>query len=218
MGMLTTLLSQLRCVGGGAWSHPPTKQQIQQVSDLAKQKADESLRARRVVQLNIPGLVTYYIAPSDLVSQLPNQWRGSTVMRTKSRRPKEDRLAEKVEYKTKAQLRSNTGILVVYDRFSSPDEMRGFFDHKDIELVIATFKNLAGVALVFPFTAIENAPPILERKERRVYIRHCLSGNEYESCVIWGNIMANHDLVIERFVESMRDYPGNLDRLFADRA
>src|SRR5438093_13577863 len=81
-------------------------------------------------------------------------------MRTHSPRPKKDRLAMKIEEKAKSQLaRSIPGILVVYDRFSSPDESQRVFDEKEIELVVGTFPNLAGVSLVFPFNAWDSPPP-----------------------------------------------------------
>jgi hypothetical protein len=170
-----------------------------------------------MVRLNIPGLLNCYIEPEDLPSEIPALWRGSFVMRSPSPRPKKDRLAMKIEEKAKSQLsRSKPSILVVYDRFSSPDEIERFFDEKEVELVVGTFHNLEGVILVCPFNAWDSPPSRRVNKNGRTYVEYSLPDNEVERYVIWGNPMISNRSVLEHIIDSLTDFPSNLARLLGD--
>ena len=204
-----------RCRAGGMWSRVPSPKEIAEVKEKAKQAVARANTERKMLQLNIPGLLNCYIEPEDLDSQIPVPWRGSFVMRTQSPRPKKDRLAMKIEEKAKSQLfRSKPSILVIYDRFSSPDETQRFFDEKEIELVVGTFSNLAGVILVFPFNAWDSPPPKRTNKNGRSYVEYSLPDREVERCVIWGNPMVNHGMVLEPIIVCLIDSPANLTKLF----
>ena len=137
-------------------------------------------------------------------------------MRTQSPRPKKDRLAKTIVEKAKAQLsRSKPSLLVIYDRFSNPDEPQGFLDEKDIEIVVGTFPKLAGVILVFPFNPLDSPPPKRVNKNGRSYVEYSLSDSEVERCVIWGNPMVNHRSVLEPIIKCLTDFPDNLNKMFA---
>ena len=205
-----------RCRSGGMWARVPARKELEEVREKATQAVTQANSERRMVELNIPGLLHCYIAPEDLASKIPAPWQGSFVMRTHSPRPKKDRLAMKIEEKAKSQLaRSKPGILVVYDRFSSPDESQRFFDEKEIELVVGTFPNLAGVILVFPFNAWDSPPPKRMNRNGRSYVEYSLPDREVERCVIWGNPMVNHRAVLEPIVNCLTGSPANLAKLFA---
>ena len=138
-------------------------------------------------------------------------------MRTKSPLPKKDRLARTIKAKAKGQLfGQKPSILVVYDRFSSPDETQRFFDEKEIELVVGTFSNLAGVILVFPFNAWDSPPTKRVNKNGRSYVEYSLPDREVERCVIWGNPMVNQRSILEPIIKSLTDFPDNLTKLFAE--
>ena len=218
LSSVTVIALQARCVSGGLWGRVPTRRELEEVTKTAQKKVAKAETEHKMVELNIPGLLTCYIAPQDLASEIPEMWRGSFVMRTKSQTPKKDRLARLITKKAKSQLSSRRpGILVVYDRFSSPDEMQGFSDEKEIELVVGTFRNLAGVILAYPFNALE--PPLSRRvdKERRTYLEYSLPDAEAETCVIWGNPMFNHRSVLEPIADCLTNFPLNLSRLFGIR-
>jgi len=126
-----------------------------------------------------------------------------------------DRLARKVEDKARHQLHGKHGLLVVYDRLSTPDQMKQWFDEREIELVIGTFKNLAGVILVFSSARIIEPPSDShETREGRVFIQHRLPDGAWEAAVAWGNIMANHKTILGAVIGSIMEFPVNLKRLF----
>lgn len=165
-----------KCVAGGMWGRIPSRKELQEIAKKAQDAVEEANASQRLVELNVLGLLTCYIAPNDKASEIPAMWRGSFVMRTRSALPKKDRLARTIEEKVKSQLSgSKPGILVIYDRLSSPDEVKQLFDEREIDLVVGTFPNLAGVILVYPFSA--HQPPLPERanEEGRVYLEYPLS-------------------------------------------
>jgi len=205
-----------RCRSGGMWARVPSPKELEEVREKASKAVTQANSERRMIELNIPSLLNCYIAPEDLASEIPVPWRGSFVMRTQSPRPKKDRLAKTIVEKAKAQLsRSKPSILVIYDRFSNPDEPQGFLDEKDIEIVVGTFPKLAGVILVFPFNAWDSPPPKRVNKNGRSYVEYSLSDSEVERCVIWGNPMVNHRSVLEPIINCLTDFPDNLNKMFA---
>jgi hypothetical protein len=207
------------CRAGGMWARVPAPKELEEVKGKASQAVAKANAERKMVELNIPGLLNCYIEPEDLDSQIPVPWRGSFVMRTQSPRPKKDRLAMKIGEKAKSQLSSSKpSVLVIYDRFSSPDESQRFFDEKEIELVVGTFGNLAGVILVFPFNAWDSPPTKRVNKNGRSYVEYSLPDREVESCVIWGNPMADHHSLLEPIIKCLTDFPDNLTKLFAAEA
>src|SRR5438093_12560603 len=152
---------QAGCVAGGLWSRVPRLKELDEVRKIALSRVSEAKIGHKMVELNVPGLLMCYIAPSDLSSEIPKMWLGSFVMRTKSQTPKTDRLAHTIEEKVKAQLSgSNPSVLVVYDRFSTPEGAQKMFNEKEIELVVGAFKNLACVVLVCPFNSWDSFHPM----------------------------------------------------------
>ncbi len=135
-------------------------------------------------------------------------------MREWGRPPKADKLARKLTKKTMRPLpEGSTGFLVIYDHSSWAEELRPLFDEQrpDIETVIATFPNLAGVAFVHPFTSHRLDLEESLKREDRVFIRHTLPGTEAEALVVWRNPIGENAafrLVLECFAE----FPSNLKR------
>ena len=215
LSSVTQITLQAKCTSGGVWGRIPRPGEMEEVKTKAQKAVEEANSDHKLVELNVPGLLSCYIAPNDIAAEIPAMWRGSFVMRTRSALPKRDRLARKIEEKAKSQLSSTKpGILAIYDRLSSPDEVKQLFDEKEIELMVGTFPNLAGALLVYPFSAHE--PPLPQRvdNERRVYLEYSLPDNEAERCVIWGNPLHDHRLVLEPVVKCLIEFPTRLSQLF----
>lgn len=207
---------QRGCRAGGLWSRPPRPEEFEMVKVKVNEAVTQAMAEHTLIRLNIPGLLTCYVAPEDLTSEIPQQWRGSFVMRTAAVKPKKDRIASKIQEKMKGQLSGVTpSVLVIYDRFSTPDEMLEFFNEKELELVVGGFENLAGVILVYPFSAWDPPPPRREDKDGRVFIEYSLMDGESERCVIWKNIILDHRSVVEPIIDCLLSSPANLTKLFA---
>ncbi len=89
------------------------------------------------------------------------------------------------------------------------------FNEKEIELVVGAFKNLACVVLVCPFNSWDSFPPKRADKNGRSLVEYSLPDGECERCVIWKNIMADHQAVTESITNCVIDSPRNLTKLFA---
>jgi len=207
---------QRGCRAGGLWSRPPRPDEFESVKAKANEAITEATAGHKLVRMNIPGLLMCYIAPEDLSSEIPQQWRGSFVMRTSTVKPKKDRIASKIQEKMTGQLSGpNPSVLFIYDRFSAPDETLQSFNEKELELVVGAFENLAGVVLVYQFSAWDHPSPRREDKDGRVFIEYSLPDGESERCVIWKNIMLDHRSVVEPIIDCLLSSPANLTKLFA---
>src|SRR5207245_8481839 len=89
---------------GGLWSRPPRPNEFETIKAKANEAVTQSTAGHKLVRLNITGLLMCYIAPEDLTSEIPQQWRGSFVMRTSTVKPKKDRIASKIQEKMTGQL------------------------------------------------------------------------------------------------------------------
>ncbi len=183
LSLVTMIAIQAGCVAGGLWSRVPRLKELDEVRTIALSRISEAKIGHKMVELNVPGLLMCYIAPSDLSSEIPKMWLGSFVMRTKSQTPKKDRLEQ-------------------------------MFNEKEIELVVGAFRNLAGVILVSPLNAWDRLPPKRADKNGRSFVEYSLPDGECERCVIWKNIMVDHQSVIEPIIDCLIDSPRNLSTLF----
>ncbi len=175
----------------------------------------QAKREDRKVTANIPGLFKCYFASMERATEIPKAWRGRIDMRIPSRPPKFDLIARKIEDKAGRQLPSSEiGILVIYDRISSSEEGRGHFGEAktNIENVIGTYPNLAGVILIHPFTSYppDSQEPLAEGD--RVYLQTALPDGEAETIVGWSNPLDHHK-VFGDIIESFAAFPGYLSRL-----
>ncbi len=201
-------------VAGGILGHVPTLKEITKLKEAVEQASKTAVQDHRMMKVNVPGLLMCFVAPSDLRGEIPQMWRGSFVMNTRTPKPKKDRLARTIEEKAKSQLLNwEPGLLVVYDRFSSPEEMEWFFDERDIGLLVGTFPNLAGVILIHPFSSFDKMEPRLKESEGRTLVEYSLPVSGAERCVIWANPMTDHETIIRSIIECLKNFPTNLGAL-----
>jgi len=215
---------QAKCISGGIWGKVPTKAEFENIKKKVLAGIEEAKTRRKLVEVNEPGVLLCNIIPEDLVNQTPSPWPwGSFAMRTRSSVSKKDRLARKISEKAKRQLsRGNPSVLVVHDRFSSPDEARAFLNDKEIELSIGAFSNLAGVILVCPFNTFygavqHSALPQVVTKENRTLVEYSLPDYEAEICTIWSHPWKRHVPVVEALVRCLTNFPRNLVELYGDQ-
>jgi len=226
MSALITIAIQGKCVAGGIWAKAPSRVELERIRKKAHAAVNEAKTERKLVEFNEPGVLSCIVCPEDMATQVQQPpWNlGSFVMRTPQRLPKKDRLARTIERKGKEQLsRERPSILVVYDRFSNPDEARGFVNEKEIELSVGAFSNLAGVILVCPFMVTSlmaeeqrPSPTRKETKENRTLVEYMLPDGEAEICTVWRHPMGKHAAVIERVLQGLEGFPRNLSSLFAE--
>ena len=224
MSAVITIAIQGKCIAGGIWAKFPSRMDLERIREKVRTAVNEAKTKRKLVEFNEPGVLSCIVCPEDMAAEVDqSSWKlGSFVMRTPSRLPKKDRLARTIEKKSKEQLsRDRPSILVVYDRFSSPDEARGFLNEKEIELSVGAFSNLAGVILVCPFmvTGLTNGQDLpsqsrTETKEARTLVEYALPDSEAEISTAWRHPMGKHSSTIERVLPCLEDFPRNLCSLY----
>jgi hypothetical protein len=214
---------EAKCVSGGIWGRVPTNVQFERVKKKVLAGIKKAKAKRTLVEVNEPGVLLCNIVLEEIAGKASSPWPlGNFVIRNRSV-SKKDRLARTIENKAKAQLsRGHPSVLVVYDRFSSPDEARGFLGEKEIELSVGAFSNLAGVILVSPFNTFYGAEnfsgsPQVVTKENRTLVECSLPDNEAEISTIWGHPWQRHRSAVEALVQCLLDFPRNLVQLYSER-
>ena len=224
MSALISIAIQGKCVAGGIWAKAPSRPELERIKKKAHAAVNEAKTERKLVEFNEPGVLSCVVCPEDMPAQVQQPpWNlGSFVMRTMQRLPKKDRLARTIEKKGKEQLsRGRPSLLVVYDRFSNPDEARGFVNEKEIELSVGAFSNLAGVILLCPFMVTSlmaeeqrPAPTRKETKENRTLVEYMLPDGEAEICTVWRHPMGKHRALVDRVLQCLQDFTKDLNSLY----
>jgi hypothetical protein len=222
LSLVSMIAVSAKCASGGMWGRVPKRWELKRIRTKILAGVGEANEGRKLVEVNEPGILHCYIAPSDLAPQMKIPWYwGSFVMRTRSSTKKKDRFARAIEEKAKHQLsRGKPSVLVVYDRFSSPDEARGFVNEKELELSVGVFEKLAGVVLVCPFVTTlmtgELFPTKELTRENRSLVEYTLPDNEAEICTIWRHPLQKHRSVIESFIHCLSRFPAKLTDLYQE--
>ncbi|HZY93360.1 MAG TPA: hypothetical protein VFE98_00675 [Candidatus Bathyarchaeia archaeon] len=203
-------------VAGGLFS--PQRYKGDVVEWFRSKTADAVRRAiqtNQMVEVNEPERLQYYVAPEAQAHLIPEKYRGHFALATSTPKSKKDRVIEKIDSKMKDQL-SNSGAsaLVMYDTFSTPDDVKDLVENYDVPVKIGTYKNLACVALVTPIPPHETVAIRKRQRDGTTYIEQRLPEREAEKCIIWENPIRNHSRTVESLVGCFTEYPESLRILF----
>ncbi len=215
MGEITGHLFQQGCVGGGLFGKEPNQGEAKQLLEKVVDAAQRAKENHQKEIVNVPGLLTCYVVPEDLASEIPKEWLGHFEMATRTPTPTSDRLRRKIDEKAKRQLSgSKAGFLVVHNLYSSQEEMIKLADNIDVGAKIGTFPSLVGTMLVQSFLSYDPLNPIFSHKDRTVFLEHHMLDGEAERSVIWSNpIVADLRRLFDSLIECQRNLPANLTSL-----
>ncbi len=151
-------------------------------------------RDHEVVTVNIPGVATVYVAPRDLASSLPDEFRGSFRFIPPYERRAEERIARRLGEKAK-QVLEGPGFVALYDNLLGSESLRELLEgpRDDITAVLASFPQILGLMVVTPLHLVHDPQEEHERlDDHRTRIVIEVGVDEWEMVGIWENRYANH--------------------------
>jgi hypothetical protein len=129
-------------------------------------------------------------------------------------RPTKDKIVKIVGRKTTNQLASEeSSVLIVYDMFSSAEQIRELANNHDIVVKVETIPNLAAVVFIHKPLRSEKLEPRVDSGWGTTVIEHSLPNSESESCVIWESSDDKHAEVISALRTCLIDFPARLRSL-----
>ena len=208
-------------VARGLFSRVPKPRELELIEEKVKLACEEANNKNGVVKLNIRGLMTYYIAPKDLLDQIPERWRQSILMKGVRRLSATERLVRIIDKKSGPQLeKAKTALIAIYDELN----LRGFqreetgtntYDNSRIELSLGGFPNVVGAVLVQPFISVIELEPKNIVIEGRRLIEHSLPDFEAERCTIWNNPMSDNTSALTSAIDCLVSFPSAIRSLFS---
>lgn len=212
IGFLLMAPSQRDCTSGGFLSRVPSSAEIEDITRAANKAVDEAAKDNRVVRTNIPGLLTYNVAPNGI--NPPSDWISHFEMANKTPLPKKDKLVQRIDEKARQFGLEHPSVLIVNDKFAFSEEIQQLSENRDIRIKVGTYPSLAGVVWIHPYTSYQTVPRKNEEKYGIVNLEYPLQDGEAERCIIWKNPFGDHPEVIESIVQCMNDAQGNLASMF----
>jgi len=209
-------------VSGGYVNKLPSPKKMKELVVQVKESIDRSKEEKKVEKLNFKGVATIYIAPIDLVDQIPADCRGSFhFVGPRKRKPIEYQIQQKIEKKSRQLFGDNeSGLLFLYTLMIGKEEVLNLFknDMDDIVAILASYPKLLGLVLTVPHNEIRVVSGINlaklkhEYKENKIFLE-CEAGKyQYESIVIWKNLHSEGNFPEEIF-RALKNYSSNLSNL-----
>ena len=216
------LTTQQRVVSGGFVSKVPSPKKVEEVINRVKESIARVKETGKMEKLNVKGVGTVYIAPNDLVDQIPADCRGRFhFVGPPKRKPIENQIQQKIEKKSKQLFGDNeSGLLFLYTLMIDREEVSELFknDMDDVIAILASYPKLLGLVLTVPHNEIgvvsgSNLAKLKrEYKENKIFLE-CEAGKyQYESIIIWKNLHAEGSFP-EKIFRALNNYSSNLSNL-----
>jgi len=207
---------------GGFVSKIPSRKIIEKIANMVKESIDRSKGEHKVVKLNLKGVATIYLAPNDLVNQIPADCRRSFYFVVPpNRKPIETQIQQKIERKSKQLFEDNeSGLLFLYTQMIGRKKVFQLFknDMDDIVAMLASYPKLLGLVLTVPHLGMEvistSRSDTLQSsyKENKILLE-CEAGKyQYERIIVWKNLHADHSFPKE-ILRALKNYSSNLSNL-----
>ncbi|MEE9592162.1 MAG: hypothetical protein V3W28_01105, partial [Thermoplasmata archaeon] len=179
-------------LGGVIIGAPLSARKASELVSLVETAIDSATRDHEVVTVNIPGVATVYVAPRDLASSLPEEFRGSFRFIPPYERRAEERVARRLREKAKQVLQlKGPGLVVLYDNLLGSESLRELLESPkdDIAAVLTSFPQILGLMVVTPLHMIHN--PKQEHQQlddHRTRVVAEVGIDEWEMIGIWKNL------------------------------
>lgn len=217
--MMSTISREV--VAGGFVSGVPSLSKIPEIIDRLSKTMENVKRNHEIEKFNEEGVATIYVAPPDLVEQVPEDSRGMYQFRLPDRRPVEEKIRHKIQEKN-VQLfpYSDAGLLFIYTGMLNKQDIFELFQRgrNDVDIVLATYPRLLGLVLTVPHLQIHVVSAMkadnLRKKTKgnMVFLESEAGVYQYESSIIWKNEHADQNFP-EDIIYALEDYSANLNKL-----
>ena len=175
-----------------------------------------AIQDHEVVTVNIPGLATVYVAPRDLASSLPEEFRGSFRFIPPYKRRAEERVARRLGEKAKQVLQlKDPGLVVLYDNLLGSKSLQELLESPkdDIAAVLTSFPHILGLIVVTPLHLVHDPKKEHERlDDHRTRVITEVGMDEWEMVGIWENLHADHGFPPD-LISAITNYPRRLASL-----
>jgi len=203
-----------QCVCGGALYSVRTRDDLYKVKMTVEGAIKEAVETRRLVRRNIRGLLVYYVVREEQLELMPVKWRGHFEMGSPTPIPTKGKIVRKIALKTTNQLSSEeSSVLIVYDMFSSTEQIHEIANNHDIVVKVETIPNLAAVIFIHKPLRSEKLEPRVESDWGTTIVEHSLPTSESETCVVWEGSDDKHAEVISALRTCLVEFPARLRSL-----
>ena len=175
-----------------------------------------AIQAHEVVKVNIPGLASIYVAPRDLASSLPEEFRSSFRLIPPYERRAEERVARRLGEKAKQVLQlKDPGLVVLYDNLLGSESLQELLESPkdDIAAVLTSFPQILGLMVVTPLHLVHDPKQEHQRlDDHRTRVVTEIGIDEWEMVGIWENLHADHGFPPD-LISAITNYPRRLASL-----
>jgi hypothetical protein len=140
-------------VMGGFVSRLPSAAKIKEILAEAASIRDKAWAAHEMKVLRVPGIAVFYVAPSDLTGQMPEDCRGQFQFLPPSRKHIEQLVREKVQGKRQQLAASDRpGLLFIHTQMVNRQTLAQLYESErdDTAVLLATYPDLLGLILIAP--------------------------------------------------------------------
>lgn len=209
-------------VSGGYVNKIPSPKEMETIVNQVNESINRSRDTHKVEKLNFKGVATIYIAPNDLVDQIPADCKGSFhFVGPPKRKSIENQIQQKIEKKSEQLFGDNqSGILFLYTLMMDRKEVFQLFktDMDDVTAILASYPKLLGLVLTVPHHEIGrvSASKLVtlksEYKKDKILLE-CEAGRyQSESIIVWKNLHADYDFPDE-VINALKNYSANLSNI-----
>ncbi len=226
--LVGTLVSQVTFSGftkgvatGGYVSRVRSSKILEDILKQVNQAIDEAKDSHTVRKFNYKGVATIYIAPNDMVDQMPADSRRAFCFGSPPQRSIEEKINRKIAEKNRQlQQREELGILFVYTQMMDRKSVSDLFEKTmdDVAITLTSYPKLLGLVLTVPHLGIEVASAVKtgdlkkEFMNSKLFLETEVGFYQYESSLLWKNLHADR-VFPEEFVHALENYSSNLSRL-----
>lgn len=208
---------QKKCTARGHISRIPSVKDIDQIERTVTGACEEANKTQGLVRVDLPELMTCFIAPWDHESEIPEEWRHMITAKGSRKLSMVERLSKLVSKKSKHQLtNARTGLVVIYDQLHFMDAHGPMEREAESEEtgaigdLLATFSQVLGTVLIRPFASVRDRNTNNEEYGDTYILERSLPGSEGERLAVWRNPVSPEDCTFDLIMDCLRDYPPNL--------
>jgi len=210
LGEIMSITMSKRVTIGGFGLERLTKVGLQQIKDKVNLAAGEVAGKDELRMVNVRGKATLYVGSGSKVADIPDECKGTFRVWSSNPRSHIHRVIDKISEKgEKNYLGGVPGFLVLYDKMMDPRNVNEIFGSQidDLGVVMATFPQLSGMALVVPYDFGTLTREVLFTiSPDRDFKKYALPDMSTENLVLWSNKHADIKLP-STIYDAFMNYP-----------
>lgn len=218
---LIMLILKHRLVYGALVNRVSDKPTLERILTEVEAAIENILETNKTEKVNIPGVITIYLAPPEKIDDIPEECKNSSYYVQPPRRSLEDKIKRKINEKySQLTLAGEAGLLYLYTQMIPIERIFQQFEKPfdQLNIVLASYPKLSGLILTRPHFEIERIVMMKydmlksKTKKGKAYIETEAGAFQYESTLTWDNEYANQSFP-QQIIEAIKNYQNNLEKL-----